>query len=335
MKELKPFTIKGSIPLLKGIFQELIAIGFVDHTPKKEKISSTKLEYFVGNANDISCKRHPEQYKFIDIYEISVSTGTKYDTFNLPEDWDKAIDFAKEQLELSQSKLKKKPVKESEIVKEPKFELKVGCYFVDKSFSAHIGRITKITKERYYYDGFSVSGYYEENDWYDLNYDKEEYREATKEEIEKYLIRVAEIKGIVAGATIDKTPLDYNYSLKIWKLEGKNSYIFDFKDDSLIFNGSSDLIYAKGKWATVVAHASPHTIGKFGNITFDVYKDYIECEHGKITFITIQNIIKSYRELTSTILCGYSLELNSSISFGCCHGTIEEAEVIFELMKSL
>lgn len=135
------------------------------------------------------------------------------------------------------------------VKEEPKSQFKEGDYIVSKLAPKHIGRITEIEDNRkYYYWGFGNSGEYKDYDWYYYGKLGNDCRLATPKEIEKFLIKVAKLKGFKEGVY---TKYYDNSAKKPIECKGNLSYGW-YKEDNLYFTQSNGLIYKNGVWATII-----------------------------------------------------------------------------------
>jgi len=323
------FGINGSKSLLKAMWEEMQKLGYTGNV-------GTRYNSLYPNKPTRSIETKEQFCNYLDYCPVPVDIE-----FTLPQDYDKALAFAKEQLD---DKYWVKTTNEEiqfflpdghpeKIVVKPQFKIGQWLYS-DKNGGETLLRFKSVdtygrvnTDE--YYTFLSVSYFDGKCDDYD---EISNYKIATKEQIQDMLLKVAKQKGFINGCSF----------ISIGDFEGheqKDACISDAKyyptRDSLDFPGEV-YIYRKGKWATVVPSV---TTLPFGNLEFTIDKQNktATCKHGTITFKKVKQVYDWTQQRKNIQLLGYDLEIligqGNYIKFGCCEGSEEELIAIYNALN--
>lgn len=184
-----------------------------------------------GYVNFGNCKQemiYHEEGK-ISVHNHQVTYDAK--TFQLESEYAEALEHARKQLE-------------------PGF--KVGDWVIKKD---HEKCLLLINKKGYEFSGFDVDGKWDDNRWYGSknhwNSNKDGYRKATKEEIEKALIQEKDRRGFKKGVTVKDLS-----DTGVEKITS-DKFQYDYEYDELFVSSDSmymgkAIIYSKSRWAEII-----------------------------------------------------------------------------------
>ncbi len=194
-----------------------------------------------------------------------------------------------------------------------KNKLKIGKWYKGSGgYSNYIIFITGIknmggyNQLRYY--GFAKTW---KNDYIANTQIEESLTPATRKEIETALTEEAKIRGFKSGVKIDKTDLNYSGGRKVWTLNGEDEFSFHVTHNELTYKGSTDLVFAKGSWATIVPQEKTYEYSIEGSSGI-----WTSFDHGEVKADTLEEATKLAKEKLT-----YDFEkANESLAF--CDNTI-------------
>ncbi len=290
------FIIHGSESLLQTMWKELLALGYTpsSFTPKNPGNVNAHNSMYVS-TNFIRVSDDIEKSSFSRIYygDVHSDDSDFGKSFQLPQQWNEALAFAKEQLSDKIWKPQPTFVKGQWLVGSPLSRSQHICLF---RFNG-IGGNNRVDTSEYYHMPNADSSLYEGKGSNFIVV--KDCRIATNTEIQASLRTVAIKKGYGADG-------DYKY---------------DPIADTLAHNGT--VIYRSGNWRVVLP---------FGNLMFYIYKDegFASCSHGDISKKQIDTLVNTIR---TTKFLGYGLTIDGTLDFGCCHGTLTQAIAIQQALS--
>jgi hypothetical protein len=241
-EKVKPqtFSITGSPKQLEAMEEALKEVGY---TFKNYNVNYESYRQIGKNYND------PID---IDTYlELTNASCIRRDNnFNLPQDFNTALDFAKEQLVIAKEYFKKEPeYTEGQWLCNSfgggfeslfRFKsLKTGSYSTSEYYVLH--------NNKYDSEGFNVSNYT----------DSKNVQPATPEQIERILNVVAVHRGFVEGVMYDSLSCSNEEIYKKHVIRTHDNLTYNADYDSLGSNHEYGWIYVRGKWAEVVKDELP------------------------------------------------------------------------------
>lgn len=297
VNEPKTFRIDGSTPLLEAMLKELEEVGY------DTRLISEKVTVITHNQNTKSSMDTHE--KFIELWgEIDyVKDRSEYDaTFTLPKQYNEALQFAKEQFNISKNRTYKRRFKEGDIV--VVLDNESGCNNESFYTVGRVGIIDKMYNQRYWkdkqYEWVHIEGC-NENGIIDKH-----LRLATPEEIQKWEIIQEAKKRYPIGTKFIPA-----------HVEPGDDYCIVLTDEFFFENGV-DYLYAKfNGTATWDVSGNP----EYGNTSFNrvVYKKGKWAEVYNLPAININGYIAEFTE--------------DSVSFGCQTFSKETAYDLVRLLE--
>jgi len=231
------FKITGSKALLKAMWSDLLEAGYIEVSKNYSPSRTDKSEYFIStNAHTLST-----QTNFKELFCGDVSCDF-HKTFNLPEQYNEALEFAKEQLKCFN---KVEEFKEGDYIYILNSGGAIGAPQVDGN---KVYKISKLDPKNSYKD-INVDLDF----WYRFrlfNGSSSEYfaRKATPEEIKKYekdaLLEEAK-KRYPVGTTVKSAYSGIRITV------AKHAELF-IDGDGSVDNGRNGYLYYNGKWAEIV-----------------------------------------------------------------------------------
>ena len=313
MNKPQTFSILGKEHQLKSIWEDLKELGYKQTFSFIEDINNWEyISNYFYNWKDKS--------DFIQLDHEAPIYDKMDKTFQLPQQYQEALDFAKEQI--NHSYWSQDEYKEGDWVT-------VIGYDERYSYSLYHGELGK----SYLITKINKSGlFFNETDCLCKTVIK--VRKATEEEIKSELLKQAN----------EKYPVGCSFRAvktgTVIKNNGNIGWYPDCDKESIFANSGYGALYIDGKWAEIIKNKTLY----FGEVEFTIYNNkYATTGYGKITKEELKTAIDYIKN--PPVLCGHRLTLHTDkgktflnilddklgirLGFGCQSGKLSELIEIY------
>jgi hypothetical protein len=311
-EKVKPqtFSIIGSPKQLEAMEEALKEIGYTNWIKPVDPFDNRAYSNTICLNGDFH-SINP------DMYYSKMGPVLRNKNFNLPQDFNPALDFAKQQLAIAKKYFKKElEYTEGEWLYntfgdglESLFRFKSldnGVYSTLESYFLH--------NNKYSLESLDILKY--------IN--SKNVQPATKEQIERILSVVAVHKGFVEGVMYDSLSYKTREVLKKGEIKTHNRFIYRVDIDSLGCNYEYGWIYVRGQWAEIVKDELP--LLQVSNYTGQYGESGVQ--FGSCTFISKDIFIDASKLLTN--LKSVSESVNPALVI---NGTTISTEDIHKIAK--
>ncbi len=268
-------------------------------------LSNLESNYFIST----SIKKYSDENKEYFSKLIICDSQSNVDvTFQLPQDYQAAIDFAKAQLEK---------------IEVEDIEFNNWCKITRENGDTALIFITGVSDSDYYqYKGFGCgfANLWRTQDWLNKGFEYS-FTPATTEEVTSMLEKEAKKRGLVKGVMIKSFYGDYKSVISDL---GSDYFLYDDCDVTDFYMGTKGQgisIFLDGKWAEIVKQTVT-----FGDKKYEVKDGCVLVEGDTISKEHIGYLIN---DLNNMSLAGHSVKIDK-IKIGCQEGTLQQLKEAYD-----